>query len=85
MFFALDNAAEYGHWVVDDKAAWLMSDFFEKVVASFRQPSNAIFPLREPYYWLFGQTRHKLTCGELATGGTVTHSPCETVEECGRY
>ena len=21
MFFALDNAAEYGHWVVDDKAA----------------------------------------------------------------
>lgn len=23
MFFALDNAAEYGHWVVDDKAAWL--------------------------------------------------------------
>ena len=23
MFFALDNAAEYGHWVVDDKAPWL--------------------------------------------------------------
>ena len=22
MFFALDNAAEYGHWVVDDKVPW---------------------------------------------------------------
>ena len=24
MFFALDNAAEYGHWVVDDKASWCL-------------------------------------------------------------
>jgi hypothetical protein len=56
MFFALDNAAEYGHWVVDDKAAWLMSRYFEKVVASFKQSSNAIFPFKKTRFSIVWET-----------------------------
>ena len=32
MFFALDNAAEYGHWVVDDKA----QSMFRRVQTRFK-------------------------------------------------
>ena len=33
MFFALDNAAEYGHWVVDDKAKNIFRNNFNTALS----------------------------------------------------